>query len=121
MPSLVVVVVVERCLLLYFAVCVLVVGICVALQTSSFFRLGSWTSTTLVSHLYVSFLLGVVPPMSAILDSLQGFHRYGCFWCLVAYILKPKFLISRLHFEQWLLLDLLFLGVSQALCGAPDP
>ena len=79
MPSLGVVAFVERLASLYFAVYVLVVGLCVVLQTSSFFRLGSWTSVALVAHLHVSLLLGVVPPMSAILDSLRGFHKSGSF------------------------------------------
>jgi hypothetical protein len=121
MPSLGVVAVVERCPLLYFAESVLVVGLCVALRTSSFFLMGSWTSTALVSHMHAALHHGVVPPMFAILDSLRGFHRYGHFWCLVAYILKPKFLIGRLPFEQWPLLDLLSLRVSQARCEALDP
>jgi hypothetical protein len=70
MPSLGVVTVVERRPLLYFVVCVLVVGLCVSLLTSSFFRMGSGTSAALVEHLHATFLHGVVPPMSAILDSL---------------------------------------------------
>jgi hypothetical protein len=79
MPSLGVVVVAEKRPLLYFAACVLVFGLCIALQTSSFFRLGSQTSVVIITHLHASFLLGVVPPMSAILDSLQGFYRSGRF------------------------------------------
>jgi hypothetical protein len=79
----------------YFTLqCVLVVGLCIALRSSSFFRLGSQTSVALVAHLYTSLLRGVVPPMSAILDSLQGFYRSGLFWCLASYIPKPKFLIG---------------------------
>jgi hypothetical protein len=70
MPSIGVVAVVERRPLLYFAVCVLIGGLCVALRTSSFFRLGSWTSAVLVAHRHASFLRGVVPPMSAIMDSM---------------------------------------------------
>jgi hypothetical protein len=118
MPSLGVAAVAKKHPLLYFAVCVLVVGFCVALRTSSFFQLGSRTSTTLVAHLHDAFLLGVVPPMSAIMDSLQGFHRFGHFWCLVSYIPNSKFLIEKLHFKQWPLLDLLYLGVFQARRGA---
>jgi hypothetical protein len=45
------------------------------MRTSSFFRMGSQTSVALVVHMDASFLLGVVPPMSAIMDSLRGFHK----------------------------------------------
>jgi hypothetical protein len=121
MRSLGVVAVIERRPLLYFATCVLVVLLCIALQTSSFFRLGSRTSAALVACLHATLLHGDVPLMSAILDSLRGFHRSGRFWCLAAYIPKPNFLIGRLRFKQWLLLDLLSLGVSQARCIALDP
>jgi hypothetical protein len=70
MPSLGVVAVVERLPLLYFATCVLVVGLCIVMRTFSFFRLGSWTSAALVEHQHASLLRGDVPPMSSILDSL---------------------------------------------------
>jgi hypothetical protein len=99
MPSLGMVAVIERRPLLYFAACVLVVWLCIALRTSSFFRLGLQTSTMLVADLHVALLRGAMPPMSAILDSLRGFHRSGCFWCLASYILKLNFLIGRLCFE----------------------
>jgi uncharacterized membrane protein len=79
MPPLGVVAVIERLPSLYFAVCVLVVGLCIVLQTSLFFRLGSRTSVALVAHLHATFLLGVMPPMSTIMDSLQGFHKSGHF------------------------------------------
>jgi hypothetical protein len=75
MPSLGVVAAVERIPLLYFAACVLVVGLCIVLRTSSFFLLGSQTLVVLVAHLHADFLHGVVPPMSAIMDSLRGFHN----------------------------------------------
>ena len=94
MPYLGVVAVAEKRPLLYFAACVLVVGLCISLRTSSFFRLGSHTSAMLVADLHAYFLHGYVPPMSTILESLRGFHRSRRFWCLVAYIPKPKFLIG---------------------------
>jgi hypothetical protein len=79
MPFLGLAKVVGRLPSLYFAVYVPVVGLCVVLQTSSFFRLGSKSLFVPIACLHVAFLLGVVPPMSTILDSLQGFHKLGHF------------------------------------------
>ena len=70
MPSLGVVAVTEKHPLLYFAVCVLVFGLCVAMRTSSFFRLGSKYLNAPIACLNDALLLGVVPLMSTILDSL---------------------------------------------------
>jgi hypothetical protein len=71
--------VVGRLPLLYFAVYVPVIGLCVVLQTYSFFRLGSKSLSMPVVCLHAALLLGSMPPMSAIMDSLQGFHKSGCF------------------------------------------
>jgi hypothetical protein len=55
---------------LYSAVYVPIVGLCVVLRTSSFFQLGSNSLSMSVACLHAAFLLGVVPPMFTILDSL---------------------------------------------------
>jgi hypothetical protein len=55
---------------LYFAMFVPVVGLCIVLEISSFFRLGSRPLSTPIVYLHVSLLLGVVPPMPPTLDSL---------------------------------------------------
>jgi hypothetical protein len=75
MPFLGLAKVVGRLPSLYFAVYVPVVGLCIVLQTSSFFQLGSKSLSAPIVCLHVALLLGVVPPMSAILDSLRGFHK----------------------------------------------
>ena len=64
---------------LYFAVYVPVVGLCVVLRTSSFFQLGSKSLSAPVACLHAALFLGVVPLMSAILDSLRGFHKSRLF------------------------------------------
>jgi hypothetical protein len=62
--------VVRRLPSLYFVAHVPVVGLCVFLRTSSFFRPGSKSLSVPVACLHVAWLLGVVPPMFAILESL---------------------------------------------------
>ena len=59
----------------YFAAYVPIVGLCIFLRTSSFFRLGSKSLSVPVACLHAALFLGVVPLMSAILDSLRGFHK----------------------------------------------
>jgi hypothetical protein len=64
---------------LYFATYVPIFGLCIVLRTSSFFRLGSKSLSAPVVCLHAALFLGVVPLMSAILDSLRGFHKSGLF------------------------------------------
>jgi hypothetical protein len=64
---------------LYFSTYVPIVGLWIVLQTSSFFRLGSKSLSMPVACLHAALFLGVVPLMSAILDSLRGFHKSGLF------------------------------------------
>jgi hypothetical protein len=64
---------------LYFAAYVPIVGLCIVLQTSSFFRLGSKSLSTPIACLHASLLLGVVPPISEIMDSLREFHKFRNF------------------------------------------
>jgi hypothetical protein len=68
MPFLGLVEVIEILPLLYFAACVPVVGWCIVLEISSFFRLGSRPSTAPVAYIHATFLLGDVPLMPATLD-----------------------------------------------------
>jgi hypothetical protein len=70
MPFLGLVEVIGRLPSLYFAACVPIVGQCVVLEISSFFRLGSRPSATPVAYLRATLLLGVVPPMLGTLNSL---------------------------------------------------
>ena len=84
---------------LYFAAYVPVVGLCIFLRISSFFRLGSKTLSVPVVCLDASFLLVVVSLMSAILDSLRGFHRSRHFYHSVACIPGQRFLIGELRLE----------------------
>ena len=70
MPFLGLAEVVGRLPSLYFAAYVPIVGLCVVLQTFSFFQLGSKFLFTPIACLHDAFLLGVMPPMSTILDSL---------------------------------------------------
>jgi hypothetical protein len=79
MPFLGLAEVVGRLPSLYFAMYVLFVGLCVVLRTSSFFQLGSKYLSMPVACLHAPLLLGIMPPMSAILDSLRGFHKSGRF------------------------------------------
>jgi hypothetical protein len=58
MPFLALVEVIERLLLLYSKACVPVVGLCVSLETSSFFKLVTRPLVVHVTCLYVSLRVG---------------------------------------------------------------